>query len=93
MREVLLRQLARSKCSHVFAAIDTPRKPLTHYTLSGQAHDMKRKVSFDRDAGLHTLRHTFLTEMGKITDAFTLMKLAGHSNITTTQQYVHPEEA
>jgi integrase len=91
MREVLLRQMQRSKCSHVFAAIDNPKKPLTHYTLSGQARDMKRKVSFDRDAGLHTLHHTYLTEMGKITDVWTLMKLAGHSNITTTQRYVHPE--
>ncbi len=93
MREVLLRQMARSKCSHVFAAIDNPKQPLSHYTLSGQSRDMKRKVSFDRDAGLHTLRHTYLTEMGKITDVFTLMRIAGHSNITTTQRYVHPEAA
>jgi hypothetical protein len=38
------------------------------------------------------LRHTFLTEMGRFTDAFTLQKIAGHNCITTTMRYVHPQE-
>jgi len=44
----------------------------------------------DRDAGLHTLRHTFLTEAGEHTDAFTLQYIAGHDTIKTTMRYVHP---
>jgi len=42
------------------------------------------------DAGLHTLRHTFLTEAGEHTDPFTLQYVAGHDNIKTTMRYVHP---
>jgi len=73
------------------AAIDNPSEALSLCTRSRQARDMKRRVIFDRDAGLHTLRHTYLTKMRKITDVWTLMKLTGHSNITTTHRYVHPE--
>jgi hypothetical protein len=44
------------------------------------------------DAGLHALRHTFLTEAGEYTDPFTLQYVAGHDNIKTTMRYVHPRE-
>lgn len=38
----------------------------------------------------HTLRHTFLSDLAeKDVDTFTLMELAGHADITTTQQYIH----
>jgi integrase len=43
------------------------------------------------DAGLHGLRHTFLTEAGEHTDPFTLQYVAGHDNIKTTMRYVHPQ--
>ena len=36
MREVLMRQMKRSKGKYVFAAIDNPRKPLSDNTLSGR---------------------------------------------------------
>jgi hypothetical protein len=35
--------------------------------------------------------HTMLTRLGETgTDAFTIMKLAGHSSVTVSQRYVHP---
>ena len=50
--------------------------------------------SFHPDAGLHALRHTFLTEAGRHTqNVKALQKLAGHSEIETTMRYIHPEEA
>jgi integrase len=37
------------------------------------------------------MRHTCLTRLGEAgTDAFTIMKLAGHSSVTVSQRYVHP---
>ena len=45
------------------------------------------------DAGLHAMRHTFLTEAGEYTDPFTLQYVAGHDNIKTKMRYVHPREA
>ena len=48
------------------------------------------KINLDPDAGLHALRHTFLTKAGAYTDAFTLQYIAGHDTIKTTMRYVHP---
>jgi integrase len=40
----------------------------------------------------YTLRHTALTHLGDTgCDAFTLARIAGHSSITITQRYVHPQ--
>ena len=40
---------------------------------------------------LHSCRHTMLTRIGEAgADAFTIMKLAGHSSVTVSQRYVHP---
>jgi integrase len=37
------------------------------------------------------MRHTFLTRLGEAgVDAFTIMRIAGHSTITVSQKYVHP---
>jgi site-specific recombinase XerD len=44
-----------------------------------------------QNAGLHTLRHTFLTEAAEHTDPFALQYMAGYKNIKTTMRYVHPQ--
>ena len=50
--------------------------------------------SFHPDAGLHALRHTFLTEAGRHTkNVRALQQLAGHSRIQTTIRYVHPDRS
>jgi integrase len=52
---------------------------------------LKTRIKTHPDAGLHGLRHTFLTEAGEHTDPFTLQYTAGHDNIKTTMRYVHPQ--
>jgi integrase len=39
----------------------------------------------------YVLRHTALTRMSPHCDVFTLARIAGHSSITITQRYVHPQ--
>jgi len=40
---------------------------------------------------LHSLRHTFGSGLGESgADAFTIMRLMGHSSVTVSQRYVHP---
>jgi integrase len=41
----------------------------------------------------YTLRHTALTRLGEASggDVFVLARIAGHSSITITQRYVHPQ--
>ena len=61
-------------------------------TQLDQQHARLRLVlKFPRDFVLHCLRHTFGTRLGEAgADAFTIMKLMGHSTVTVSQRYVHP---
>ncbi len=61
------------------------------WVLEAQIGALRKKIKTHPDAGLHGLRHTFLTEAGEHTDPFTLQYVAGHDNIKTTMRYVHPQ--
>jgi integrase len=92
MRDVLQALTAKSACAHVFTMPDHAEHPLSNARLGHQVRRMKAKGGFHKEAGLHTLRHTLLTEMAELTDIFTLQKIAGHNQIKTTARYVHPQK-
>jgi integrase len=93
MKEVLERLLNQSHCDYVFTSPQDPTKLLGPWVLEEQMGQIRKKIKTHPDAGLHALRHTFLTEAGEYTDPFTLQYVAGHDNIKTTMRYVHPREA
>jgi integrase len=93
MKEVLERFLKESQCDYVFTSPQDRPKPLGPLVLEEQISQIRKKIKTHPDAGLHALRHTFLTEAGEYTDPFTLQYVAGHDNIKTTMRYVHPREA
>jgi integrase len=46
-----------------------------------------------RSFEVYSIRHTFLTRLGESgCDVWTLARIAGHSNISISQRYVHPSE-
>ena len=92
MKAVLERLMKRSDCDHVFTSPQDTAKPLGPWVLEEQMAQLRKKIKTHPDAGLHALRHTFLTEAGEYTDPFTLQYVAGHDNIKTTMRYVHPRE-
>ena len=48
-------------------------------------------VGLSHDFVIHSLRHTMLTRLGEPrVDAFTIMRIPGHSSIMVSQRYVHP---
>jgi site-specific recombinase XerD len=52
---------------------------------------VRKLLKLPADFVLHSLRHTFGTRLGEAgADAFTIMKLMGHSTVTASQRYVHP---
>lgn len=91
MKQVLERLIAVSQCEYVFSHPGDPAKPLPPWVLETQIGSLRKKIKTHLDAGLHGLRHTFLTEAGEYTDPFTLQYVAGHDNIKTTMRYVHPQ--
>jgi integrase len=92
MKDVLVRLMKTSKCEYVFTNPQDQTQPLPPWVLEVQMAKLREKIKTHPDAGLHALRHTFLTEAGECTDPFTLQYVAGHDNIKTTMRYVHPQE-
>lgn len=65
--------------------------PLSETLLDQQHARYRALLKFPQGFVLHSLRHTFGTRLGESgTDAFTIMKLMGHSSVTVSQRYVHP---
>ena len=91
MMEILSELVTSSKCEFVLTHPGDPSKPLGAWVLEAQIGVLRKKIRPHADAGLHALRHTFLTEAGEYTDPFTLQYVAGHDNIKTTMRYVHPQ--
>lgn len=86
-REILRKRHQRSGI--VFRNADGA--PFYHTWLDQQHAAVRTTLKLPADFVLHSLRHTFGTRLGESgADAFTIMKLMGHSTITVSQKYVHP---
>ena len=65
--------------------------PWTDSHLDQQHSRVRTLLKLPDDFVLHSLRHTFGTRLGEAgADAFTIMRLMGHSTVTVSQRYVHP---
>ncbi len=79
----------REKSGLVFRNPDG--EPLYHTWLNQQHAAVREALGLPADFVLHSLRHTFGTRLGETgADAFTIMKLMGHSSVAVSQKYVHP---
>ncbi len=66
-------------------------KPMLASSLAHQHASVRASLKLPGDFVIHSLRHTFLTRLGEAgADAFTIMRIAGHSSITVSARYVHP---
>jgi integrase len=65
--------------------------PALGTSLDHQHSDVGTALKLAEDFVIHSLRHTMLTRLGEAgADAFTIMRIAGHSSVTVSQRYVHP---
>src|SRR5215467_10867347 len=65
--------------------------PFLATSLDHNHSRVRADLGVDRDFVLHSMRRTFLTRRGEQgVDAFTIMKIAGHSTIITSQRCIHP---
>jgi integrase len=85
----ILRRWKPKRAGLVFSRTDG--SPLQGSLLGQQQARVRQMLKFPSDFVLHSLRHTFGTRLGEAgADAFTIMRLMGHSTVTVSQRYVHP---
>ena len=65
--------------------------PLTTRTVQRIIHAAAR-AAFNMEVTPHTLRHTFASRMMRKTNARIVQELLGHTNLQSTQLYMHPNE-
>lgn len=66
-------------------------RPLAQTWLNEQHRAVREALKLTSEFVPHSLRHTFGTRLGEAgADAFTIMRLMGHSSVTMSQRYVHP---
>jgi len=66
-------------------------QPLYQTWLNQQHSALRTLLKMPADGVPHSFRHTYGTRLGETgADAFTIMKLMGHSSVTVSQRYVHP---
>lgn len=84
-------QVRSGKTSSSFVFAGQNQKPLLPSSLAHLHAQIRRKLKLPQEFVLYSLRHTALTRLGQAgADAFTIMRIAGHSSVTTSQRYVHP---
>lgn len=68
-----------------------PKMPVRGTSLDHQHDVVREELGLPKDCVIHSLRHTMLTRLGEAgADAFSIMKIAGHSSVVVSQRYVHP---
>jgi integrase len=89
VRSMLEARFKTSSTEFVFAG--KAGKPILVTSLDHQHAKVRKRLKLPEDFVVHSLRHTMLTRIGLLgVDAFTIMRIAGHSSITISQRYVHP---
>jgi integrase len=87
--EMLKARKAAAKSAWVFPG-DSPDAPILGTSLDHQHDTVRTDLKLPQDFVIHSVRHTMLTRLGKAgAEAFTIMRIAGHSSVTVSQRYVH----
>lgn len=72
-----------------------PSESTSGHLMQGSAknyHARALKASGVSSFAPYVLRHTGLTRIAPHCDAYTLAKIAGHTSITMTMRYIHPQQ-
>jgi integrase len=86
---MLLARLRQRNSDFVFANREGNKYLVT--SINHLHQKVRRRLQLPQQFVLHSLRHSMLTRLGESgADVFTIMKIAGHSNVSVSQRYIHP---
>jgi len=85
----MLKGLGAHKAGYVFHR--EQEQPVYQTWLNQQHSELRTLLKLPVEFVPHSFRHTYGTRLGESgADAFTIMRLMGHSSVTVSQKYVHP---
>lgn len=87
LRAALLERTDRA--GYVFKGRSGDR-PRCRFATGRLFNKLYKRAGIKNVGGLHVLRHTFLTYLAPLMAIQDLQNAAGHTNIRTTQRYLHP---
>ena len=91
VRAMLERRAGEPRITDWVFTDETGKAPLSQFTVRDQHDGVQDKLKVGDDFVIYSLRHTFGTRLGESgADAFTIMRVMGHSTVTVSQRYVHP---
>lgn len=89
VRVMLETRKAACKAPWVFS--EDGKAPMLNSSLDHLHKQLRETLKMPEGFVLHSLRHTYGTRLGEGgADAFSIMRLMGHSSVTISQRYVHP---
>jgi integrase len=84
----------RSGGSSCYAFPSGTGRPYNVQSINHLHAKVRTALRMPREFVVYSLRHTYGTRLGEAgADAFTIMRLMGHSSMTVSQRYVHPTPA
>ncbi len=90
VRAMLTARKQKSRSAWVFPGASA-EKPILVTSLDHKNAEVRKLLKLSGEFVIHSLRHTMLTRLGEAgADAFTIMRIAGHSSVTVSQRYMHP---
>jgi len=89
VREMLIARGALQRSAYIFPGKNDD-KPILVTSLDHKHRKLRKLLKLPDEFVLHGLLHTMLSRLGESgVEAFTIMRIAGHSSVTVSQRYVH----
>ena len=89
----VLSQRKAEAVNHLVFPGESLERPFQPDSLTHQHVKVRANLKLSGEFVVRSLRHTMLSRLGEAgADAFTIMRIAGHSSVTVSQRYVHPSD-
>lgn len=91
VKELLFTQIGKRTAGWLFPSPRYAGQPIKRHALSTAWRKTATKAGVSPDVDLYCARHTYGTDIMNVTkDPFLTMRLMGHTELSTTDRYQHP---